>query len=694
AVTQVDVVGHSLGGVLPRVYASGQYNPDYVRSENFFEGDINRLVTVGATHFGSHLGELQVFLEDASIFDIGPLEWIVAQGQAFITSWFTGTPASPAVRDQLPPPSNEALAKLGRTEIPAHAITLSVDRGQLKSATYDPHEEYFDLYWYISLLLYHNDDLRDLYLDYKLTLAEMGYKASTTLDGGDPQELFPGYNDIMLFKQMIEDGLRYAGQLMSILDGTFELPSDIEILHWVMSETGMGDIADPLLQIYQLGSDPAGVVTKYFRDALMPNATDARESYLSVYDENMEALRALIFNNDKNDGVVRVESQSGELEDECPTCVSHYENVLHGFAPRYPEVQQGLTALLKGGMEQFHADGFPPVDDGQLLYYPEHVSELFKVPVTGPAAVCRSGMVPAHAKAFARVADEQNAIIIARPVNPDGLPLIQRGAATKVMDVKPKSSNWGPQRGYLPARQRYSKLWKVFEGSKRDEMISKYDDKVTENLTDGITVERHLTVNVCNGTYEVFIDENKNTGMTDMSAEDEVVLVPMQDNNMVCYWQTDATGKPQEFSYDMTITNCVERTSDHFLTEFKVMATPDVMEEDGVTPRFLTADYDLLMVGFYEGPGQGAPAPPEVDFLPGVGQITPAQQDLVARLNQEVARTGYDGGNVTHHGPENQFSGSPYVDYPLTVFAPDDIPNGFFSGSQGGKILSIDMGPP
>ncbi|MDX1477152.1 MAG: hypothetical protein R3301_05570, partial [Saprospiraceae bacterium] len=130
------------------------------------------------------------------------------------------------------------------------------------------------------------------------------------------------------------------------------------------------------------------------------------------------------------------------------------------------------------------------------------------------------------------------------------------------------------------------------------------------------------------------------------------------------------------------------------LTKFMVMATPDVHEEDGVTPRFLTADYDLLMIGFYEGPGQGAPAPPEVDFLSGVGQITPEQQDLVTRLNQEVAGTGYDGGNVTHHGPENQFSGSPYVDYPLTVFAPDDIPNGFFSGSQGGKILSIDMGPP
>ena len=56
AVTQVDVVGHSLGGVLPRVYSSQEYNPDYERDENFMEGDINRLITIASTHFGSHLG--------------------------------------------------------------------------------------------------------------------------------------------------------------------------------------------------------------------------------------------------------------------------------------------------------------------------------------------------------------------------------------------------------------------------------------------------------------------------------------------------------------------------------------------------------------------------------------------------------------------------------------------------------------
>ena len=36
---------HSMGGLLARVYASGNYNPKYIRAENFSRGDIHRLIT-------------------------------------------------------------------------------------------------------------------------------------------------------------------------------------------------------------------------------------------------------------------------------------------------------------------------------------------------------------------------------------------------------------------------------------------------------------------------------------------------------------------------------------------------------------------------------------------------------------------------------------------------------------------------
>jgi hypothetical protein len=288
---------------------------------------------------------------------------------------------------------------------------------------------------------------------------------------------------------------------------------------------------------------------------------------------------------------------------------------------------------------------------------------------------------------MALLSDQENVIMITRPVNPDGTELIVNGAATKSMDVKPKSSNWGPQKGFLPVNQRYSKLWKAFTGEERKHKIEQYNAKAQENLQSGITLARALKVTTCSGPFFVYVDQNKFTGEDDDHAEDEIVLIPETNPNKVCYWQP-------EFSSNQYITQCVPRGPQHALVPLQVMASPQVHESDGITPRFITADYDLLMVGFYEGEDQGPPDPPDLPFTPGLGQITPEQIELLYKINTAVQQSGYTGGNVVHHGPENQFSASPYIDYPLTVFAPDDIPNGLFNTATDGLILSIKMGPP
>lgn len=687
AVTQADVVGHSLGGVLPRVYASAHYNPDYKRAENFMEGDINRLITVGSTHFGSHLGEMQLFLDGVSPFDLGGLDWLAVQGFNLCSSWVGGASPSKAVMDQLPPLHGTGLQQIGRTEIPSHAITLEVPKGALKDTLYDPDESYYDLYWYITTLLYQVKDVRTLYLDAKLQLIGAGLQADQTINGGIPSQLYAAYNNVMLYKSMIEDAIQRAGIVTSILDGTFELPSNQEIFKYALGETGMSDFVDPLYELFIAGADPVGVAADYFLDVSLPTPQSILRDQLKVREESIEALRSLIFNHDKNDGVVRVQSQSGELEKECPSCVSHFENVLHGFAPRYPAVQDRIIGLLSDDGSAFATNGFPSVDHAQLLYYPPESLDLFKVPTNGGEAICQSGIVPSHARAFATVADENNVILIMRPVNPDGTDLIAQNAATKGMDVKPKSSNWGPQKGYLPVQQRYSKLWKVYEGTKRQEVIHKYDSLAQKNITDGITAGRQLIAQACNGAFNVYIDQGRITGPEDDKAEDEVVLVPVSDPTKVCYWGED-------FSADEIISDCEDMGPQHQLAPLLVMASPEVLEDDGVTPRFLTADYDMLMTGFYRGTDQGAPMPPSIPFRPKVGQITAEQEVLVDQLNQAAATTGYRGGNVVHHGPENQFNYSPYIDYPLTVFAPDNIPNGIFNNTTGGLILSIEMGPP
>ena len=687
AVTQADVVGHSLGGVLPRVYASSHYNPDYKRAENFMEGDINRLITLGSTHFGSHLGELQLFLDGISPFNIGALDWLAVQGVNLCSSWVGGASPSKAVMDQLPPLHGTGLQLIGRTEIPSHAITLEVPQGSLKDTLYDPDESYYDLYWYITTLMYQVRDVRTAYLDAKYELIGQGLQATQTINGGLPADLYAVYNNTMLYKSMVEDAIHRAGIVTSILDGTFKIPSNQEIFKYALGETSMSDFADPLIDIFVAGADPVGVAAEYFLDIDLPSPQSILLDQLKVREETIEGLRSLIFNHDKNDGVVRVQSQSGELEKECPGCVTHFENVLHGFAPRYPDVQNRIIELLDGNMAPFAENGFPPVDHAQLLYYPPESLDLFKVSTSGGEAICQSGIVPGHARVFAQIADENNAIFIMRPVNPDGTDLIAQQAATKGMDVKPKSSNWGPQKGYLPVQQRYSKIWKVYEGPKRDEVIHKYDSLAQKNIVDGITVGRHLIAKACNGSFHVYIDQAKITGPDDAKAEDEVVLVPVNDPDKVCYWG-------ENFSSDEFITDCEDMGAQHQLVPLLVMASPEVPEDDGVTPRFLTADYDMLMTGFYRGMNQGAPMPPTIPFRPKVGQITAEQEVLVEKLNQAAATAGYRGGNVVHHGPENQFNYSPYIDYPLTVFAPDNIPNGLFNTSTNGLILSIEMGPP
>ena len=691
ACTQADVIGHSLGGILPRIYASEHYNPEgYLRKENFMEGDMNRLITLGSTHFGSHMGELKVFLENASIFDVGPLGWVAGQTATLIGNWVSSTANTGAVIDQLPAPGeNDAgmpLALLGRTAVPAHAITCRVDRGELVDETVDPDSSYYYMFRYLSLLMYYSSSLREAYLDSKLELCALGLKANTTYDGTQAVELFDGLDEVDVFKDAVDEVISAAGQVIEVIDGEFELPNNIEIFHWVMAETGVSDVVDVdlFLNLFHPDNDPQEVLQKYFWDWAKPDL----EAYFAEeenrdFEENMiEVLRFLVFNNDANDGVVRVESQSGEIEMECPSCVTHLSGVLHGFAPRYETVQNRITELLDAGMFHFNQEGFPAPDHAQKLYYPSEAIGLYDIPGSRGNAICQSGMVPSHAQAFARVADERNVVIIGRPVNPDGTPLIQKGAATKIMDVKPKSGNWGPQSGYLPEKQRYSKIWKVFSEPGRSQKIIAYDGKVAENIASNITVPRHLSVDACNGKFWVYIDEAKYSGPNDMSAEDEVVLVPVMDPTRVCRWGDD-------FSPDMAIRDCDLIDGSQQLAPFNVMATPDVLEKDNVTPRLLTADYDLLMIGFQQGAENPYAPPTDIPFKQGVGQITSEQETLLTHLNEAVRQAGYDGGNVSHHGPENQFSLSPYIDYPVTVFAPDDIP-----GQSRGEIHSIRMGPP
>ena len=107
AATQADVFGHSMGGLLTRLFIA-DVNGDYYRDDNFNQGDVHRIVTVDTPHRGSPLANLLV---DANN-DPTPL------GDVF--NWADKCVNCGAVRD-LRPDSN-AITSLLAADEPAHAI--------------------------------------------------------------------------------------------------------------------------------------------------------------------------------------------------------------------------------------------------------------------------------------------------------------------------------------------------------------------------------------------------------------------------------------------------------------------------------------------------------------------------------------------------------------------------------------------
>lgn len=67
AVTQADVVAHSMGGILSRLYAASS---QYKRNDNYNKGDIHRFVTLDTPHGGSSFANLLVTLHNQDPVDL------------------------------------------------------------------------------------------------------------------------------------------------------------------------------------------------------------------------------------------------------------------------------------------------------------------------------------------------------------------------------------------------------------------------------------------------------------------------------------------------------------------------------------------------------------------------------------------------------------------------------------------------
>lgn len=702
AAAQADVVGHSLGGTLGRVLASAHYNPDYRTAENFNQGWINRLVTVNTPHHGTELPATLGFFEEAAWMEHRTwTEWFLSWGIT-LGAWWEGRSASAAnaVRDQLP--RSEALGSIGPTEVPSHAVIGAMDISRLRDDT--PTEF---LFTGLAATFYRFPGLLSDFFDYLVREWESlspEYRMNTAVTGAPSP--FP-----IASPEAYEDFLRGVVMEAMAVESEFWLARRDE--DWKMTVQGVADrpqippgfmdsgfgedreeygildeIADGVAATTELGvalQDPAALT-----DQAVP---------LPLVD----LFRNLIFRNDLNDGTVRLQSQTGSLDARYLTRIE--TPVVHSISPRYPAVQEAIIEVLVAGGEKFSPNGFPEAGQQLPVWLPSQ--RLDTTYPQGEEAICWSGMVWDHAEAFAAVANSARAIVMVRPVNPDAASLIARNVATKGMAVKGKSSNWGPQVGLIAEHQRFSKLWRNLRGSTRAAAIDKYDGEVEDVVGKKLAVLRKLRLTFDDQpgvVYTVFEDPEVR------DAEEAIHLVREEEGNLqACDWRTGGG----EFSREAAPTACISIESTEGWQPFQVLADPQSRDANG-TPRYLTADYDLLAIGFRDPP---LPVPyllhsflpnhflndegerkvpgmrlPRRDgdadtlrFDPREGFITPQQSALLNALNDRVRATGYVAGRVTHHGPENNYSGSPYVDYPITVFEP--------SREGMGRVLSIPMGP-
>lgn len=305
AVMQADVICHSQGGVITRVYARGfplttemnASHPHYTdpegcakldcwyhRPNNYSRGDIHRLITISTTHRGSDVCRIfnafELYFKNA-----------VEQGgftdnvRAMFLGWFlvyVDTQVSGIMTQgyKNQTPGSPQLKAIGPTPIPSHAIACVAT----------------------------DEDMKNVRID--------------------PSGLTKGMGN-------------YYGKLYKIWKFTPDAAKQ-----FALKETSTDKNPDEKERDYE----------QYNKEMRLYGEELSDSGRLYRQDRIINWIRRVVFNREENDCTVAESSSYGGL---APPYTSRMEHVLHGWAPRYRNVQAKVLELLTNDGSMFNKSGFP-----------------------------------------------------------------------------------------------------------------------------------------------------------------------------------------------------------------------------------------------------------------------------------------------------------------------------------------------
>jgi adenylate cyclase ExoY len=309
--------------------------------------------------------------------------------------------------------------------------------------------------------------------------------------------------------------------------------------------------------------------------------------------------------------------------------------------------------------------------------------ESAEVDLATIASIHRVGFPQEHVRKLAALSAERQEIFAIRPVDPANRSLIQAGYPTKNLTIKPKSANWGPMAGFLPAKQALSKL----EGQSADPSghatVQKYQAEM-DKLLSGMHTQKG-TLKISQQRIAELIQGSHGT-MESTQLDADIIHLSAQ----------GPSGRMYQFE-------AVRAVDSQYAIHLDGAPLEVLCDLDSGLP--IIADYDLLLcaplLNALDGSDGVRQHQPDKrwtkvrDILPEQateypkGEISRRISDLADAINGRLDRTQ---NKLVHHGADQHNAHTELdANFPATFFLPQPLDEiGVSLGPQNGAVVVVE----